>query len=61
MTPSHCRKTGTKYRYYNSAALAQGQPKGAGSISRVPPQDRGRGLFRYGHLLEKLADYTGRR
>jgi site-specific DNA recombinase len=36
MTPSHCRKTGTKYRYYTSAALTQGQPELAGSISRVP-------------------------
>jgi site-specific DNA recombinase len=36
ITPSHCRKTGTKYRYYTSAALTQGQPELAGSISRVP-------------------------
>jgi site-specific DNA recombinase len=36
MTPSHCRKTGTKYRYYTSSALTQSQPKLAGSISRVP-------------------------
>jgi site-specific DNA recombinase len=36
MTPSHCRKAGTKYRYYTSAALTQGQPELAGSISRVP-------------------------
>jgi site-specific DNA recombinase len=36
MTPSHCRKTGTKYRYYTSSALSQGQPELAGSISRVP-------------------------
>jgi site-specific DNA recombinase len=36
MTPSHCRKTGTKYRYYTSSALTQGQPERAGSISRVP-------------------------
>ncbi len=36
MTPSHCRKTGTKYRYYTSAALTQGQPELAGSICRVP-------------------------
>jgi DNA invertase Pin-like site-specific DNA recombinase len=36
MTPSHCRKVGTKYRYYTSAALTQGQPELAGSISRVP-------------------------
>jgi site-specific DNA recombinase len=36
MTPSHCRKTGTKYRYYTSAALTQGQPELVGSISRVP-------------------------
>jgi site-specific DNA recombinase len=36
MTPSHCRKTGKKYRYYTSSALTQGQPELAGSISRVP-------------------------
>jgi site-specific DNA recombinase len=36
MTPSHCRKTGTKYRYYTSSALTQGRPELAGSISRVP-------------------------
>jgi site-specific DNA recombinase len=36
MTPSHCRKTGTKYRYYTSSALTRGQPELAGSISRVP-------------------------
>jgi site-specific DNA recombinase len=36
MTPSHCRKAGTKYRYYTSAALTQGQAESAGSISRVP-------------------------
>jgi site-specific DNA recombinase len=36
MTPSHCRKTGTKYRYYTSSALTQGQPELAGWISRVP-------------------------
>jgi site-specific DNA recombinase len=36
MTPSHCRKTGTKYRYYTSAALTQGQSELAGSMSRVP-------------------------
>jgi site-specific DNA recombinase len=42
MTPSHCRKTGTKYRYYTSAALTQGQPELAGSISRVPAPPRSR-------------------
>jgi site-specific DNA recombinase len=36
MTPSHCRKAGTKYRYYTSSALTQGQPELAGSVSRVP-------------------------
>jgi site-specific DNA recombinase len=36
MTPSHCRKTGTKYRYYTSSVLTHGQPELAGSISRVP-------------------------
>ena len=33
MTPSHCRKAGTKYRYYTSAALTQGQPEIAASIT----------------------------
>jgi DNA invertase Pin-like site-specific DNA recombinase len=36
MSPSHCRKGGTKYRYYTSAALIQGQADVVGSISRVP-------------------------
>ena len=36
MSPSHCRKAGTKYRYYTSAALIQGQTDAAGSIRRVP-------------------------
>jgi len=35
MTPSHARKGGLKYRYYVSAALTQGQPELAGSVSRV--------------------------
>ena len=35
MTPSHVRKGGIKYRYYLSAALLQGQPERAGSVSRV--------------------------
>jgi len=36
MTPSHARKGGLKYRYYVSAALMQGQPELAGSVSRAP-------------------------
>jgi DNA invertase Pin-like site-specific DNA recombinase len=36
MTPSHARKAGVRYRYYVSAALTQGQPELAGSVSRVP-------------------------
>lgn len=36
MTPSHARKAGLKYRYYVSAALTQGQPELAGSVSRAP-------------------------
>jgi hypothetical protein len=36
MTPSHVRKRGIKYRYYLSAALLQGEPERAGSVSRVP-------------------------
>jgi site-specific DNA recombinase len=39
MTPSHCRKAGTKYRYYTSAALTQGQPEQAGAITRVPASE----------------------
>jgi site-specific DNA recombinase len=41
MTPSHCNKAETKYRYYTSAALTQGQAESAGSITRVPaPRSR---------------------
>jgi site-specific DNA recombinase len=36
MTPTHTRKGATKYRYYISRALVEGQPDQAGSISRVP-------------------------
>ena len=36
MTPSHVRKRGIKYRYYLSAALLQGQPERAGTVSRIP-------------------------
>ena len=36
MTPSHARKRGTKYRYYASSVLLQGQSERAGSIRRVP-------------------------
>src|SRR5712671_3108073 len=36
MTPSHARKAGVRYRYYVSAALTQGQPELAGSVSRLP-------------------------
>ena len=36
MTPSHVRKRGIKYRYYLSSALLQGQPEGAGAVSRIP-------------------------
>jgi DNA invertase Pin-like site-specific DNA recombinase len=36
LTPSHVRKRGTKYRYYLSSALLQGQPDRIGSISRIP-------------------------
>jgi site-specific DNA recombinase len=39
MTPSHARKHGTKYRYYLSSVLLQGQSERAGSISRVPAAD----------------------
>jgi site-specific DNA recombinase len=36
MTPTHTRKRATKYRYYISISLVQGQSEQAGSISRVP-------------------------
>jgi site-specific DNA recombinase len=36
MTPTHTRKGTTKYRYYISLSLVQGQSEQAGGISRVP-------------------------
>jgi site-specific DNA recombinase len=36
MTPTHTRKGATKYRYYVSWALVQGQSEQAGRISRIP-------------------------
>ena len=39
MTPSHARRRGIKYRYYISAALLQGRPKQAGTVSRIPAQE----------------------
>jgi DNA invertase Pin-like site-specific DNA recombinase len=36
MTPTHTRKGATRYRYYISLPLVQGQAEQAGSISRVP-------------------------
>jgi hypothetical protein len=36
MTPTHVRKRGTKYRYYISSALLQGQTGLAGTVSRIP-------------------------
>jgi site-specific DNA recombinase len=39
MTPSHARKRDIKYRYYISAALLQGRPKQAGTVSRVPAKE----------------------
>jgi hypothetical protein len=35
MTPTHTRKGATKYHYYISSALVQGQSEEAGSISRI--------------------------
>ena len=35
MTPTHTRKGATKYRYYVSSALVQGQSEEAGNISRI--------------------------
>ena len=34
--PSHAVKNGTRYRYYISSALIQGQPNKAAKLSRVP-------------------------
>ena len=39
MTPSHTRKRGTKYRYYISSALLQGQAEQAGAVSRIPADE----------------------
>jgi DNA invertase Pin-like site-specific DNA recombinase len=39
MTPTHTRKGSTKYRYYVSWALVQGQSEQAGRISRVPASE----------------------
>jgi site-specific DNA recombinase len=39
MTPSHVRKRGTKYRYYISSALVQGQGEQAGAVRRVPADE----------------------
>src|SRR5271169_1083192 len=36
MSPSHSRKGGARYGYYVSSALIQGQPRSAGSVTRVP-------------------------
>jgi hypothetical protein len=36
MSPSHSRKGSTRHRYYVSSALIQGQPRSAGSVTRVP-------------------------
>jgi site-specific DNA recombinase len=36
MGPSHSRNGRTRYCYYVSSALIQGQPKAAGTVSRVP-------------------------
>ena len=39
MTPSHARKNGTKYRYYISSVLVQGQGERAGTVNRIPAAD----------------------
>jgi len=36
MSPSHCRKEGTRYRYYVSSPLLHGQAGRAGSVHRLP-------------------------
>src|SRR5271167_2310530 len=36
MSPCHSRKGATRHPYYVSAALIQGQPRSAGSVTRVP-------------------------
>ena len=39
MTPSHARKNGTKYRYYISSVLVQGQGEQAGTVNRIQAAD----------------------
>ena len=39
MSPTHARKGSTKYRYYISAALVQGEPDQAGTVSRIPANE----------------------
>ena len=39
MTPTYARKGTTKYRYYISSALVQGQAEHAGTVSRVPARE----------------------
>jgi DNA invertase Pin-like site-specific DNA recombinase len=39
MSPSHARKNGTKYRYYISSVLVQGQGEQAGTVNRIPAAD----------------------
>src|SRR5262245_27652798 len=61
MTPSHVRKRGIKYRYYLSAALLQGQPERAGTVSRIPAAEIEGLVTRSvrGHLnqsVEEIAD-----
>jgi hypothetical protein len=60
MTPSHARKGASKYRYYISSALVQGQPEQAGRINRAGTRDRGhRGKI--GSGAPRPADRSGRR
>jgi len=39
MSPSHTTKKGVRYRYYVTAAIAQGRKKEAGMIIRLPAQE----------------------
>ena len=36
MSPTHANKGGVRYRYYVSRAIAEGRPKEAGDVKRVP-------------------------
>ena len=53
MTPTVARKNGAHYRYYVSAALAQGRHAEVGTITRVSAQDLERAIAK--HLAQSAA------